>query len=58
MNLESFEATQINVCGQGADRTNKIRTDRSLMFGAGGVDRVVSFMYRLRHIRIRAGIME
>ena len=46
MNLEAFEQTRVNVCGQGADdRTNKSRTDRSLMFGAGAVDKVVSFMY-------------
>jgi hypothetical protein len=45
MNLEAFEQTSLNVCGQGADRTNKSRTDRSLMFGAGAVDRVVSFMW-------------
>jgi hypothetical protein len=45
MNLEAFEATGVNPCDGDTDRTNKTRVDRSLMFGAGDVDRVVSFMW-------------
>ena len=45
MNLEAFESTTLNLCDGDTDRTNKTRVDRSLMFGAGHVDRVVSFMW-------------
>jgi hypothetical protein len=45
MNLEAFESTALNSCDGDTDRTNKTRVDRSLMFGAGHVDRVVSFMW-------------
>ena len=46
MNLEAFEATMINECDAGgSDRTNKTRLDRSLTFGAGAVEHVVSFMW-------------
>ena len=45
MNLEAFESTVLNSCDGDTDRTNKTRVDRSLMFAAGHVDRVVSFMW-------------
>jgi hypothetical protein len=45
MNLEAFETTFINLCDADTDRTNKTRVDRSLMFAAGYVDQVVSFMW-------------
>jgi hypothetical protein len=49
MNLEAFEATNLsspcNSEGSGRDRTNKTRVDRSLVFGAGAVDKVISFMW-------------
>ena len=46
MNLEAFESTRFDSCdGHYLDRTNKTRVDRSLMMGAGHVDKVVSFMW-------------